>query len=216
MKKIELALDRGLPVEIMNDFDTTLLYGQLTRFSSSALTVRQIPGEACFPVIVEGDFVMVRGYDEQIAPVIFLGNITRSSGLECSVGELKLIPYHSQRKRVRYPLCPPCGIDTMDDTRLDMFHPGLLLNISSGGACIVSGCAYTIGQALCLLTGDASEDERAYFRCRVVRATPRRGNLFEYGLSFIELNREQRSSLTRTIEGVRDETRRRLPVLNGG
>lgn len=210
METLNRTLDPGTPVEIMYDFDTILFYGQLAKSSPSALTVKRIPDEPCFPILKEGIDVIIRGYDSHMDPVLFLGTVTHSSGLECSVGELRIISYQTHRKHPRYPLCPAYTIDSQDDLEPDRLYPVQLLNISTGGACIVSGHAYAVGQTLRLLAGTPGSGERMCYHCRVERATPRRGHISEYGLSFVNLTQEQHDSLARLIEAVRDETKKRL------
>lgn len=205
------ALDHGMPVEVMKDFDTVLLFGRLTADSPKVLTIGRIPGEKAFPVCKGGSAVLVRGYDSRMAPVLLRGRVLCSSGTRCVVGELKRIPYQTRREIARYPLTPPASVCTMDDAAPDQPQPCQLLNISAGGACIVTEQPYQTGQQLRLRVELVKGAGRAaVYRCRVVRATPRSGGCFEYGLAFTQLDEGSRSALMGDIQAVREETEKKL------
>lgn len=175
-----------MPVEVMKDFDVVLLFGKLAAVSPVELTVRRMASEPCFPVMEEEGMVLVRCYDSQLEPVLLRAKVTRSSGTECTMGEIEMIPYKTQRQEVRYPLCPPAELSVLDGAGQEPSQPCQLLNISAGGACILAGRSYAVGQALCLRIGP----EGAY-PCNVIRVTPRRGCCFEHGLVFGRLDRSQ-------------------------
>lgn len=188
-------LDWEMPVEVMRDFDTVLLFGKLSAASQTALTVRRSSDEICFPAIEEQSAVLVRCYDTRMDPVLLCARVTHSSGVECTVGELEMIPYKTHRESVRYPLCPPTVISVLDNAAPERFQPCQLLNISDGGACIVTAGCYAVGQTLRLQIKPVERGEADSLPCRVVRVTPRRGNCFEYGLLFERLSKNQRSRL---------------------
>lgn len=205
------ALDHGMPVEIMKDFDTVLLFGRLLTNSPVVLTIGQIPGESNFPVCPPGSPVLVRGYDGQMDPILLLGQVVRSSGTQCVVGGLKQIPCRTRRKNVRHPLTPPASISALDDEEPDRLHPCLLLNLSTGGACIVAERSYRTGQALQLHVELSWKPGRtAVYPCRVVRATPRSGPRFEYGLSFTGMDEQSRGNLLRDIQAIHEEIEKKL------
>lgn len=205
------VLDQGMPVEVMKDFDTVLLFGRLAASGPEALTVGRIPGEKRFPVCQNGSAVLVRGYDGQMNPVLLLGRVLYSSGLECVVGELKRIPYETQRTGVRYPLTPPASVCVLEETELSPPQPCRLFNISVGGACIVTEFVYQVGQQLDLQVELTENPRRAsVYHCRVVRATPRSGRHFEYGLLFVRMDEAGLSSLMQDIQTIRSETAKKL------
>lgn len=204
-------LNRGMPIEVMKDFDTVLLFGRLAPGGPAELVVGCIPGEAPFPVCRPGSAVLVRGYNAQLDPVLLRGRMTRSSGVECAIGELACIPYETGRENVRYPLAPPANIYVLEDEALDRPQLCRLLNISASGACIVSEYGYRPEQPLRLQVALVKGQRYATaYRCRVVRATPRRGGLFEYGLLFTQLDDRAQGCLMRDIRTIRDETEKKL------
>ena len=107
-------LDQRMPVEVMKDFDTILLFGRLTTDGPSALTVWRIPGEEDFPVCPPGSAMLVRGYDVRMDPVLLLGRVAGSTGAKCVVGDSKWIPYETRRQGARYPLTPLTGVCALD------------------------------------------------------------------------------------------------------
>lgn len=202
------SLNGEMPIEVMKDFDTVLLFGRLADVSPTALTVRRASSELCFPVMKRGSAVLVRGYDEQMNPVLFCGKLAQSSGLECTVGELEAIPYRTDRKCARWPLCPPASIEILDGAEPGLPQPCQLFNISRSGACVVCEHTYAVAQILHLRINTSISGQCAPYRCKVVRATPRRGDSFEYGLLFIHLSRNQRRCLAQEIRIIQSETKK--------
>lgn len=202
--------DPGMPVEVMKDFDTVLLFGRLAAAGPVELSIGRIPGEDSFPACKAGSVVLVRGYDSRMDPVLLRARVVRSSGMECVVGQLEFIPYKTPRKDARYPLTPPANVYALDGGGPEQSQLCQLLNISTGGACIVSEHSYRIGQPLCLRVELVKGDGYAVYRCRVVRVTPRRGSYFEYGLLFSGLDRSAREGLAQNIQAVQRETEEKL------
>lgn len=196
-------LDREMPVEVMGDFDTVLLFGKLAAASLTELTVKRVRRDICFPLL-EGDRVMlVRCYDTRMNPILLRGRVIHSSGTACTMGELERIPYKTGRVCVRYPLSPPIVVSILE--RAAPEQPCQLLNISASGACIVTRALYAAGQRLCLRVGLSKTDGCTPYPCRVLRATPRRSGWFEYGLLFMRLNRKQRDCLAAALEAIQDQ-----------
>lgn len=195
------AIDWEMPVEVMRDFDTILLFGKLTAATPADLTIRRISKEACFPIIDREGVVLVRCYDMQADPVLLRARVIQSTGLDCTVGNLELLPYKTSRQYARYPLCPPGRVFVWEDgAGAGAFQPCQLLNISSHGACIVAECRYPVGQALRLAVDPAETEESASYPCTIVRMTPRWGGQFEYGLSFAQLNKQRRGRLFSALQ----------------
>lgn len=205
------ALDQGMPIEVMKDFDAVLFFGRLAASDSNKLTIERIPGEQGFPVCRVGSAVLVRGYDAGMSPVLLLGRVVDSTGSQCMVGGLKPISYETPRKSVRYPLTPPAGICVVEDAALNLSQPCRLLNISTSGACIVTEQAYQVDRPLQLqvqLTGGPGN--ASVYPCRVVRAAPRGGGFFEYGLLFTRLDKAGRGRLLQDIKAIRRRTEQKL------
>lgn len=176
--------NRKMPVEVMRDFDTVLLFGKLAAIDPSELTVECAADKNSFPILEKGSAVLVRCYNAQLSPILLLARVARSSGSECTVAKWELIPYQTHRKGVRYPMCPPAAAAIVDGPSPERSRPCQLLNISANGACIVTKDCYAVGQTLCLWFELPDADLYPPCSCKVVRIAPRRGGRFEYGLSF--------------------------------
>lgn len=175
-------INRALPVEIMRDFDTIVLFGRLAAASQTLLTLRRDPEDPLLPALEPESMVMIRCYDLEMNPILMRAKVLSSSGDECRTGELELIPYHTDRKNIRYPLCPPASAGVLGAGE-EKSRPCQLLNVSMGGACIVSGSLYEVGQAL-RLTILSNGQGSIPLPCEVIRVAPRRGDRYEYGLAF--------------------------------
>lgn len=209
-------LDRSMPVEVMKDFDTILFFGKLTADTSEKLTVEHIPEERAFPTCRIGSTVLVRGYDAHMNPVLLLGKVASSSSVQCVMRDLKRVPFETQRKCVRYPMTPPASVCILDGAELSRPQPCQMLNISMGGACIVSEYTYQAEQSLCLQVELNKRLEHfGLYRCRMVRATPRGGSWYEYGLLFMEMDAGSRDSLERYIQSSQEVIKRKIGSLHG-
>ena len=203
--------DPGMPIEVMRDFDTVLLFGRPVSGGPGELPIGRIPGEKCFPLCPPGSTVLVRGYDAQLNPILLRGRVIRSFEMECVVGGLKVVPYETPRESIRHPLTPPTTVYALEDAALDRPQLCQLLNISASGACIVSEYSYRLEQSLRLQVALGREQRYGTaYRCQVVRATPRKGRQFEYGLRFIQLDDQTQSCLMRDIRTIHDETEKWL------
>lgn len=204
------ALNLDMPVDVMENYDTVLLTGRVSRFDHTELVVERMAGEMSLPTQQVGGTVLIRGYNEQIEPLIMQGIVKRSSLVECVVSGLELIPYDNLRKSVRYPLSPPANIYAMEDTTLDQPQECRLLNISTGGACIESTFAYAMNQTLRLRVELIKNGGYTSYQCQVVRITPRPDGHYMYGLLFAQLSRSKMNELMRDINTIQAETKRRV------
>lgn len=161
-------------------------------------------------VMKDFDAVLVRGYDARMDPVLLRARVIRSTGIAYTVGELELIFYQTRRGQARCPLCPPVVGYAVGDTASEQPQPCSLLNLSTGGACIVSEQRYEAGKQLRLQIGPDKTGMGVFYPCKVVRAVPHRGSLFEYGLLFASLDRAQRGHLEQVLQEIQRETGKRL------
>lgn len=200
-----------MPIEVLRDFDSMLLFGRLASDGPAELVIQRIPGEQDFPVCEPGSPVLVRGYDAQMDPILLRGRVARSFEAECAVDGLKVITYTTPRKSVRYPLAPPANVYVLEDAALDRPQLCQLMNISAGGACIVSEYRYEAEQSLRLQVALSKNQRYATaYHCQVVRVTPRKGGRFEYGLLFTQLDDRTQSCLTQDIRAIHYELEKKL------
>jgi len=187
------GIDREMPVEVMRDFDSVLLFGQLSSVTPDEVTVRRTSMQVCFPILDYGSIVMVRCYDSTQNPVLLRARVSRSTGLECTLSGVEMIRYKTKRRDVRYPICPPETAAIHEGREKPQMCQ--LMNISVSGACIVTNAGYEVEQKLCLVVKPFNKAESVEYKCKVKRVTPRSGGSFEYGLRFEHLNRKQRAGL---------------------
>lgn len=193
-------LDWRMPVEVMRDFDTVMMFGKIAAVSKDKLTIRRVSDELCFPILDLKSVALVRCYDIEMDPILLRARVASSSGIECTVEDMEWIPYKTQRKNIRYPMCPPAMISVLDGAAQEPPQLCQLLNISVSGACVVTERIYDVGQTLRLLVGLTKTEGRMACRCRVVRVTPRRGGCFEYGLLFECLSEAQTRCLAQNLQ----------------
>lgn len=204
------AFNRGMPIEILKDFDTVLFSGRLSSISATELTIERIPGEMSFPFCEAGSEVLIRGYDIKVNPIILSAKIVRSSLIECVLGDWQASNYDNHRKGTRYPLDTPADIFALDDTRLSRPQPCQVVNISTGGACILSERSYKMGQTLRLWVEITEKSGHSAYLCQVVRITQRKEDLYEYGLLFAQLDTKKINNLMRDIQDIQKDTEKKL------
>lgn len=205
-----VVLNHSMPIEVLMDFDSMLLFGRQLPSGADTLVIGCTDKAASFPCADEGSIVLIRGYDTDMNPVLLRGMVLYASMTKYVVGKLKLIPYKMRRQSVRHPLNPPADMYLLDDTALCDPQLCQLINISTGGACIVSDYSYMERQPLRLRIGLSSTDGYSFYHCQVVRATPRKGGCFEYGLLFGPMDRGSRESLLRNIQVIHAENEKRF------
>jgi len=202
--------NRGMPVEVLRDFETVLFAGRLGRVTLGELTIERIPGEISLVALEAGSPVLVRGYDGRMNPIILCARVIRSSVVECVIGDIEIDRYANQRKDTRYPLSVSANAYLMRDTLLDNPQPCQVLNISPSGAYIVSEYVYPVGQDLRLRVELVENSGFTSYCSQVVRVAPRQDGAFEYGLLFAQLDKRKLKDLMRDIEDIQKETERKM------
>lgn len=205
------TINPEMPVEVWANYSDMLFSGKLAECSEERLTVAKIAGEPAFSRLNVGDAVLVRGYDAKMEPFSLWAKVESSFTTECVMGALEPVVYDDRRKSVRYPLTPPAKIHAMDDTRLNEPQRCRLVNISTGGACIISVFAYELEQTLKLRVKLVESSEHiSSYQCKVVRVTQRPDGQFEYGLLFAPLQQQTLDDLMQDIKTIHAEARRRV------
>lgn len=204
------AFDPEMPVDVMENYSTVLLSGKLAGTGYESLTIERIAGKMSFTILKPGTSVLVRGYDSEMEPFTLRAVVTNSTLTECSVGRLEPLAHENNRKSVRYPLSPPASIYAIEDTAFHTPQECQLMNISTGGACIVSTYAYEMGQPLRLRVELIKGGGHTSYQSQVVRITPQEGGGFAYGLLFAQLDKRKMNELQRDIDTIQAEARRRV------
>ena len=204
------AFNAGVPIEIMSDYDTVLIRGKLDRINAAEMVVERIPGAMSFAILEVGSTVLVRGYNNAMSPIILEAKVVKSSVIECVLSDWLVNFYDNQRRSIRYPVDLPAEIYLPEDTRLNAPQKCRLVNISTGGASISSEYVYEMGQALRLRVELVENSGHSSYQCQVVRVISRKDDQFEYGLLFAQLDRKKMNELTRDIESIQQDTKKKL------
>lgn len=205
------TINPEMPVEVLSNYSDVLFSGKLATGDRERLTVAKIAGEPDFPTLEAGTAVLVRGYDANMEPLSLWAKVESSSAAECVTGGLEPVIYDNRRKSVRYSLTPPANIYAVDDVRLNEPQRCRLVNISTGGACVISVFAYELEQILRLRVKLVESGGRiSTYQCKVVRAIQRPDGQFEYGLLFDPLQQHTLDDLMHDIKTAQEEAKRRI------
>ena len=204
------AFNRGMPIEVLKDSASPMLFGRLSSINSTQLIVERIPGEMSLPVFEPGSGVALRGYDMETNPIILHATVSRSSIVECVMDNWTVDNYANHRRSVRFPLTPSANIYSMEDKTLSSPEPCRLVNISTGGACILSTFSYKEGQELRLRLELIEKGGHTSYVGQVIRMSLRSDGSFEYGLLFVQLDKRKEGALLHDIETIQKDTEKKL------
>ena len=84
-----------------------------------------------------------------------------------------------------------------------------MLNISVGGACILSENQYREGDKFLLNVRLLEDRPISVMFCEVLRIIEREDSKYEYGCRFLELNEEDQDKITQNIFAAQLEERRK-------
>ena len=126
------------------------------------------------------------------------------------VKNLKVQHVTNQRMSFRLPVNTEAAMFREDDEHLSRPEECILVDISTGGACVTCACRYPEGKAVRLRMEMVRGEGYMSFVGQVVRAQEREEGGYEYGILFAQLRRSQINSLLKDIAEYQKETERLL------
>ena len=194
----DLKVYSGMRVEVTAHDGRLLFVAKLLGLRGNQAELHQY-SEAAISQVEEPLSVNIRGYNDREKKAVYMeGVIAPMPQNKWSVVELKVCRAGNDRAFFR--------LDTNLDATVTMFSgltmgekPCKLLNISVGGARILSECRYYDGDKF-LLKVKLLEDrpESAIFG-QVVRVIEKSDAKFEYGCQFLELTEKDQDQITANI-----------------
>lgn len=193
-------LSSGLRVEVLTMSNHLLFVGRLKVLEVGVLEVRRDTGDP-LPQALYNSEVKLRGYQKNAQPFCLKGTVGKSSRDFWQVEHLEVIQSRENRSFFRQ--------DTDLDGRMwpgghhrgpgDEMSACRVLDVSAGGARILSRDVYTVGDCF-RLEVELLPDERPFSMvCRVLRATPKNNLKYEYGCQFEGLSEAEQQRLLRAV-----------------
>lgn len=193
---------KGMALNVTLQSGGALMTGQLADRTEDSVTISRVTGQISLPVCQPGTAVVVRGYGSGTRPFDLKGIVRSSSRILCTVNNLELIPFNEQRSSFRLPLSIPVSLYLEDDKRLQNPEGCMLVNISTGGACVESEYAHGEGEIIRMRVKIEDYSPMAFLGEIIrVEEVPQR-NIFRYGILFAQLDPQETSTLTKILFNV--------------
>lgn len=148
-----------------------------------------------------GTSVMIRGFDEQMNQFILKGTVQESTRLVCRVKDLKVRPISEHRQNFRLHVNGPAVLYYPTDETRSNPEECLLVDISSGGACIESEFLHAEDEVLRLWV-KLRDYVPMEFMGEIIRVVEYQPGKFRYGFLFAQLKESELTELTRTLYNV--------------
>ena len=196
-------LHNGMSLTVETPEGQVLLTGRITGYAGgdSTLTLERLPGGLSFKTQEMGASVLIRGFDEQMNQFILKGTVQESTRLVCRVKDLKVRPIPEHRQNFRLHVNGPAALYYPTDETKSNPEECVLVDISTGGACIESEFLHAEDEVLKLgvKLRDYAPMEVTGEIIRVVEYQPGK---FRYGFLFAQLKESELTELTRTLYNV--------------
>ena len=193
-------LHNGMTVSVESSEGVELFRGRVTGYvdGDTVMTLERLPGALSFKVLDLGAGVLLRGCDEEMQQFILKGTVQESTRLVCRVKDIKLKPIQETRDSFRLMMRSPAELYYMSDDKRSNPEDCILVDISTGGACLESEYLHAEDEVLRLKVKleDYVPMEFVGEIIRVVEFQPRK---FRYGFLFAQLKEAERTDLTRTL-----------------
>ena len=143
--------------------------------------------------------IRIRGYDDKNEKAVYLEGTTMPMPEHVwKVENLTLIRLGNDRAFFRVDTNIDGTITSVGRTAAGE-EPCRILNISVGGACIISNARYHKGDRLLLNVKLFEERDASLLFCKVLRVTEKDYLGFEYGCRFLEMNETEQNRITQII-----------------
>jgi len=191
-------LHNGMTLDVETAEGEQILTGRLTEFGSSTLTLERLPGGLSLGVREMGTSVVVRGLDELMNPFYLRGVVQESTRLICKLKDVKVKPIPEHRTAFRLRMSVPASLYYPNDTGLGHPEECILVDISTGGACIESDYLHAVDEVLRLKV-KLEDYAPMEFLGEIIRVTELQPGRFHYGFLFAQLREKELTELTRTL-----------------
>ncbi len=191
-------LHKGMTLDVETAEGEQILTGRLMEFSPSTLTLERLPGGLSLAVREMGTSVVVRGLDELMNPFYLRGVVQESTRLVCKLKDVKVKPIPEHRTAFRLRMSVPAALYYPGDTGHSHPEECVLVDISTGGACIESEYLHAVDEVLRLKV-KLEDYAPMEFLGEIIRVTEFKPGRFHYGFLFAQLREKELTELTRTL-----------------
>ena len=180
-----------------------LFVGRLKVLGGGVLELRR-DTDAPLPQALYNSKIKLRGFQKNAQSVSLKGTVGKSSRDFWQIENLEVV--QSQEHRAFFRQNTDLDARVMPSGHYKgagrEMEECKVLDISAGGACVLSRNVYLEGDRF-LLEAALLPNERPFsVVCRVLRVTPRRGFKYEYGCRFEGVNEQEQQRLLRAVFAI--------------
>ena len=193
-------LHNGMTVSVESAEGVELFGGRITGYADgdTVITLERLPRGLSFRVLDLDSTVLLRGCDEEMQPFILKGAVQESTRLVCRLKDVKQKPIKESRENFRLQMHAPAEMYYMSDNSRSNPEDCVVLDISTGGACLESEYLHAEDEVLRLKV-KLEDYVPMEFVGEIIRVFEIRPGRFRYGFLFAQLKESERTELTRTL-----------------
>lgn len=194
-------LYKGMTINVMEKNGDTLLSGRVTDLSPSSLTIERMPGWISFNTREPGTAVSIIGYNKTMVPFCLDATVQESSRISCRLVNLSLQKFFEHRQSFRLPIHTGASLYYQTDEFFKNPEECIVIDISTGGACIESEFLHAEDEVLTLKI-KVEEYKPMSFKGQIIRVQEYSPGKFRYGFLFAQLTEDEVTDLTRTLYNI--------------
>ena len=193
-------IHNGMTVSVETAEGAELFRGRVTGYADgdTVMTLERMPGALSFRTLELGSSVLLRGCDEDMQQFILKATVQESSRLVCRFKDVKVKPIQETRESFRLMMRTHAELFYMTDHNRSNPENCLLVDISTGGACLESEYLHAEDEVLRLRV-KLEDYVPMEFLGEIIRVVEFRPGRFRYGFLFAQLKEAERTDLTRTL-----------------
>ena len=193
-------LNNGTTLSVESADSVELFRGRITGYADgdTEITLERLPKGLSFKVLELGASVLLRGCDEALQPFILKGTVQESTRLVCRFKDVRRKPIQETRENFRLVLRSPAELYYMSDNNHSNPEDCILVDISTGGACLESEYLHAEDEVLRLKV-KLEDYVPMEFVGEIIRVVELESRRFRYGFLFAQLSESERTDLTRTL-----------------
>lgn len=200
-------LSREMPIEILTEDGMVLNTGLIVERNGREITMGRHPGGLSFKICEPGSQVFVRGCDSKMTQFYLQAVVVDSTRIMMRIKDLEPVVRENHREAFRLAVNAPISIYYINDERFERPEQCTLVDISTGGCCIVSDYLHGEGEVLRLKI--KLEDYVAMdFVGEIIRVVDCGAEGFRCGILFAQLKKEEVESLTKMLFNIQLGNRR--------
>ncbi len=194
-------LFEGMRLDVTTADGIALLSGRVTSIAPTTLTLERLPGGLAFKTCSIGATVLVNGYDKKMIPVSLRATVEESTRIIFKLKNIQVETHAETRDSFRLPVNVPVSLYRQDDEHYKNPEECILVDISTGGACVQSEYIHMEDEVLRLRV-QLDDYAPMNFLGQIVRCAEYTPGQFRYGFLFAQLTEEEITSLNKILFNI--------------